>query len=165
MLAQVYLIEPEVAETKVSPVSRIRPSVTAKEVAVMAEKSGVTDLYDYLSSNAAPTFSSTFPRFWSRGFNYAFDRRKLMLFVVDIDGSKSETGLKYRLNGFRAVNHFQLDEGLLRSYLPDESEDLPASELYVPHREPDWFGFKGFFRTRNDIERFLSAFQGKKFGR
>ena len=160
MLAQVYMIEPEVAETKVSSVSKIRPSVTAKEMAVMAEQSGVADLYEYLSSVAAPTFSSTFPRFWSRGFNYASGQRKLMLFVVDVDGSRSDTGLKYRLNGYRAVNHFQLDEGKLRSCLPDGFEELPASELYVPHREPDWFGFKGFFRETTEIDRFLNAFRG-----
>ena len=82
-----------------------------------------------------------------------------MLFVVDIDASNEDIGLKFRLNASRAVNHFQLDEGKIRSCLPSGFEDLPSSELYVPHRDPNWFGFKGYFHCNTDIDRFLCAFE------
>ncbi len=160
VLAQVFLIEPEEAETRVSSASRRRPSVSAREMATLAEQSGVGELYEHLGRTAAGTFSSTFPRATSRGFNYGLDGRKLMLFVIDLDASGSEMGIKFRLNGIRAMNIFGLSEHRIREFLPCRFEEMDATELRGKSQDEidHWLGYKGFFQTRSDIDRFLSLF-------
>ena len=75
MLAQVFLIEPEVAETKLASISKRRPSVSAREMASLAEDAGVGKLYDNLSRKVTGIFTTTFPRNSSRGFHHRHEGR------------------------------------------------------------------------------------------
>ena len=159
MLAQVFLIEPEAAETRSSTTSKRRPYVNTNEMAALADQVGVGDLYGYLSTNVAGIFSATSPRATSRGFQYRRNQSVLMLFVVDLELSEKETGLRFRFNGTRALNHFGVSEERIRQVLPPGVEEMPTGDWQGASREQNWLGFKGYFRTREDIDKFLSVFK------
>ena len=159
VLAQTYLVEPELAARRASAASGKRPYVTTSQMAELANVTGVGHLYQHLSNETSGIFSATSPRTTSRGFQYRREGRMLMLFVVDLEVSGPGAGLRYRLNGTRAVGHFGLDAETLNGCLPTGHEDLPASEWQGAGREQEWRGFKGFFKTTEDIDRFLEPFK------
>ena len=159
ILAQTYLVEPEVAALRASAVSGKRPYVTTNQMAALANDMGVGHLYQHLSKETTGIFSATSPRATGRGFQYRRDGRMLMLFVVDLDLSGPDIGLRYRVHGNRAIDHFGLDARTLDACLPEGKEDLPSSEWQGANREQDWLGFKGYFKATDDIDRFLAQFK------
>lgn len=168
MLAQVFLIEPELAESIASNRSKRRPYVTAAEMQAMADSSGVGKLYRHLSEAASSLLSDNSLRISSfgsssRGFQIHSEGRTLSIFVVDLDRSNKTSGLRFRLNAIRVMNVFGLSEEQVRACLPGDSESMPDSDwrLALPEETANWVGFCGYFRTTGDIDDFLRAV-GKK---
>ena len=78
--------------------------------------------------------------------------------VVDLIESGKETGLRFRLNGNRLIEYFGLDEDGLTGVLPADVEEMPPEEWRgVPEEDKEhWKGFKGYFRSNEDVERLLT---------
>ena len=157
ILGQVFLIEPEVAETKVQPTSKRRPYVTASEMAALANEIGVGDLYNHLSSATSGAFMAVSIGSASRGFQIRQEGRTLMVLIVGLNESGQEIGLQFRLNGIRLMNQFGLSEDKVRDCLPEGFEDMPATEWRGATKEQNWVGFQGYFRTTEEIDKFFDA--------
>ena len=157
ILGQVFLIEPEVAETKAQPASKRRPYVTASEMVALANESGVGDLYNHLSNATSGAFMAVSVGSASRGFQIRQEGRTLMVLIVGLNESGEEIGLQFRLNGIRLMNYFGLSEDQIRDCLPEGFEDMPATEWRGANQEQNWVGFQGYFRTTEEIDRFLDA--------
>ena len=163
MLAQVFLIEPELAEGMARARSRRRPYVTAAEMQAIADDSGVGALYRHLGNAISGLLSAYSFGSSSRGFATRSGNRTLSLFVVDLDQSSESSGMRFRLNAIRMMNLLGLSEEQVRACLPDGYESMPASDWRqaLPEEIANWVGFCGYFRTTGDIDDFLRAV-GKK---
>lgn len=157
MLAQVFLLEPEMAEEGRRITSKRRPYVTTGEMEVIADNNGVGSLYRHLSRGVSGDLSASSFGSASRGFQLRHENRTLSLFVVDLGQSDQASGLKYRLNAVRLMNILGLDEEQVRGCLPDGSEDMPASDWQQATAEEieNWVGFRGYFRSTSEVDRFL----------
>ena len=159
MLAQVFLVDPEVAEARAQPASRREPYVTASEMEANADRTGVGNLYRHLREGTSGVLTnSSFGR-QSLGFQARLDNRTMAIFIVDLQDSEKEIGLKFRMNGTRLMRGFGLDLDRLCSSLPDGYEDMATSEWRRPTEEErqNWNGFKGYFRCAEEIDTFLAV--------
>ena len=159
MLVQVFLVEPELAENMTRTTSKRRPYVTAGEMEVIADNNGVGDLYGHLSKGVSGLLSaSSFGR-TSRGFQHHSETGTLSLFVVDLEQSNQASGMRFRLNAVRMMKNFGLSEEQIRASLPEGSESMPSTDwrLATSEEKANWVGFRGYFHTIDDIDKFLSA--------
>ena len=161
LIAQVFLLEPEMAAAKkqsVSPRSR-PPYVTATKMAEIAEEKGVDNLYRALSGGASRMLrTSSFGRD-SRGFQVVHDGRTLAVLVIGLAESSQQEGMMFRLNGTRLMNHFGLSGDQLANILPDNKLSLEPTEWVgsTPDEETNWVGYRGYFRTTEEVDRFLAG--------
>lgn len=161
ILAQIYLIEPEIAEAKAQPSSRIRRHryTTASEMETIAHDKGVSELYKQLNVRTASMMRTTSFRKESRGYQIQVGDSWLAILVVDLDESGPESGMKFRLNGIRTMNYFGLSAERLRKILPAQVTDMAPNELRnLPQTEiSNWVGFKGFFNSTEEIDKFVDG--------
>ena len=155
MLAQVYLIEPEILDEKSK--GRLHSRTTTLQLEAIAKEKGVGELYRQLNSGASSVgMSMAIPRNETRSFLVREGGSLLAAFVVDLDKSDSDQGLKFRLDVVTLGNHFGLDGERLNHILPEMKEDLPRSQ-WGGRKDEGWSGFQGFFRTIEEVDRFIDG--------
>ena len=78
---------------------------------------------------------------------------------MDFGQSDKASGVRFRLNAIRPMNIGGLSEEQTRVCLPESSENMPVSEWQQATSEEieNWVGFRGYFRTAGEIDKFLSA--------
>ena len=161
ILAQVYLIEPEIAEAKAQPSSRNRrhPYTTVSQMETIAGERGVADLYNRLNSRTSSIMRTSSFRKESRGYQIQVGGSWLAVLVIDLDESGGNNGIRFRLNGTRLMNHFELSADQLDNIMPEQATTMAPSELrnVTPDEAANWTGFKGFFRTMQEIDRFVDG--------
>ena len=159
MVAQVFLVEPELAESMARTTSKRSPYVTAGEVEVIPDNNSVGDLYRHLSRGVSGQLSASSFGSASRGFQLRHQNHTPSLFVVDLGQSDKASGVRFRLNAIRPMNIGGLCEEQTRVCLPECSENMPVSEWQQATSEEieNWVGFPGYFRTDGEIDKFLSA--------
>lgn len=166
ILAQVYLIEPEIAEAKAQPSYRSRrnPYTTASQMEEIAKERGVAELYTRLNRRTAPIMRATSFRKESRGYQVQVGASWLAILVVDLDESSEDAGMRFRLNGARLSNHFGLTSQQLKDMLPEQTAVMEPNELrgVTPEEMADWLGFKGYFSTIKEIDRFVDGISPKE---
>ena len=166
ILAQVYLIEPEIAEAKAqpSPRSRRNPYTTASQMEAIAKERGVAELYSHLNRRTSLMMRATSFRQESRGYRVQVGASWLAVLVVDLDESSEEAGMKFRLNGTRLSNQFGLNSQQLKDMLPEQTATMEPDELrgVTSEEMANWLGFKGYFSTVYDIDRFVDGISLKE---
>ena len=159
ILAQVFLIEPEVAAAKADSVSKRRGYSFIPEIQESADESGVGGLYRHLVNNSSGVFGM-FANARNLGFRPPHGSGIFRtLFDVNPKESSAEAGLKFRLNGVRLADYFGLTMDQIKQMLPESHEDLPHTGWRNLDTEEieNWVGFQGYFRTTEEIDRFLDA--------
>ena len=160
ILAQVYLVDPEVAADRERETSRRRPYASVSELEDRAENNGVGKLYGHLRSEASDKGLGSEPRgrdqliFYRRGSgNYQ------ALIIVHPAESRREKGLRFRLNVTRLASVFKMSTQQIENVLPEEREPLPSEGWrHAPQDELDnWRAYRGYFRTIEEIDTFLSV--------
>ena len=163
MLAQVFMVEPEVAAAKAQSGSK-RPTMTVHQLNAMAEANGVGELYARFNSNIPSSMS---PAAQTPG------RRALRVDIVDVDGngrwvavffvevrrSSAENGLNFRLNGIRLMNRFGITREQVESILPENRAQMDSTNWRQTTEEEiaDWVGYQGYFRTVEEVDRFIAG--------
>ncbi len=163
MLAQVFMVEPEVAAAKAQSGSK-RPTMTVHQLNAMAEANGVGELYARFNSNIPSSMS---PAAQTPG------RRALRVDIVDVDGngrwvavcfvevhrSSSENGLNFRLNGIRLMNRFGITREQVESILPENRAEMDSTNWRQTTDEEiaNWVGYQGHFRTFEEVDRFIAG--------
>lgn len=154
LLARVFLIEPsEVGlRTRTRGSSKRRPNLTYEELRSLAVDAGVEDLYDH----AVAVFDPLLKKYTTQssiGFAGMFKgSRKNVLSLIPGESSASE-GLLYRLYKHRYAE-------LTRRSVADVENLAPTVHNYwsfEPSGGPDWEGFEGFIRDREEIDRLAGA--------
>ena len=156
-LARVFLIEPVAAElrSRVKGTSKRLPNLTHDELEGLAKGAGVHELYSYSVS----VFAAMLGRHTTR---------HSIVFTAPLDGSRKAVislwpgescamdGLKYQLYKRRFAAFAGLTEA-------DVEKLAPASRghwAYVPN-DPDFEGFEGHIRTREETDRMAAALTDK----
>lgn len=148
-LARVFLIEPSAVElhSRAKGTSKRHPNLTPEELGRLAQESGVQELYNYVVES--------FERHLRRGTT-----RSTMRFTGRLGGgnkvvvsllpgqSSSADGLHYQLYKHRFAALAGLSEEEVEALLPASNKDWE----YGPD-DPDWAGYEGFIRTREEIDR------------
>ena len=147
LLAQVFLVEPEVAATKSRERSRRRPLPTAAEMQAVADEKGVGELYKRLSSSVSGVLRAASFGKDRRGFSVAIDGSLLAVMAVGLGESGVESGMQFELHGNRLEDHFGLDSAALKGLLPHSVEVT----------EGEYWTHRGFFSTEEEITRFVQA--------
>lgn len=157
ILAQVFLIEPELVETNAQSKSRRRGYSHMSEIRASAEANGVGELFKRISEGASGRLSP-----FANGSNLGFrppagSGNYQMIFDINPSDSDSDRGLRFRLHGRRLADYFGLAEDKIKDCLPSSMENMLASEWRGGTSEPNWIGFKGYFRSTEEIDKFWTT--------
>lgn len=159
MLAQVYLIEPEIAADTAQTASRNTTYLTIRERQALADKHGVGDLYRRFRDQASGRLftNSMGPGSVALIVRIATGTRTIL--VMHLGESDQASGLKCRVNATRVMKYFGLNEEQVRACLPGTFQPMPASEWRSASMDKaeDWKGFKGCFRSVGEIETFMAT--------
>ncbi len=165
MLAQVYLVEPEVAAAKAESTSKKNPRLRVWQIQAIADENGIGALYSHLKTGASGILE-TYANSKNLGFRPlpSSGSHRPMLFDINPRESSVERGLKFRLVWSRLVKHVELSANQVKEVLPDNCEPLPSSDLGGATQEEikNWEGYQGYFRTTAEIDRFLSELTRQK---
>ena len=165
LLAQVFLIEPDVAADKAQSGSKSsRRVATTRELDALAEERGVGDLYQRLKEGVSGRLSTTPFTNTRLGIRARIEDRLPSVLIIELERSGRDPGLGIRLNGTRLMNSFGLEPAQMREYLPKGMEDMDTSEWrgVTEEESAHWHGFKGYFRTIDEIDKFLGLLKGQE---
>ena len=76
------------------------------------------------------------------------------LFDINARESSGNNWLNYRMNGIGMMNYFDLTADQIKEVFPNGYEILLPTGW---RNAMQWVGFQGHFRTRDDIDKFLTA--------
>ena len=164
LIAQVYLIEPEVAADKAQAASRKTAYMSVSERLALAEENGVGDLYRRIRDIERSSSSKLFTNSAGRGkvsLTARVKGRSLTILVMELGQSDQASGLRFRLNATRLIEHFELNLEEIQQGLPTSAEPLTPSEWHgaAINTTADWQGFKGNFRSVEEIDNFMAMLQ------
>ena len=164
LIAQVYLIEPEVAADKAQAASRKTAYMSVSERLALAEENGVGDLYRRIRDIERSSSSKLFTNSAGRGkvsLTARVKGRSLTILVMELGQSDQASGLRFRLNATRLIEHFELNLEEIQQGLPTSAQPLTPSEWHgaAINTTADWQGFKGNFRSVEEIDNFMAMLQ------
>lgn len=157
-LARVFFIEPAAAElrSRVKGTSKRLPNLTHDELEGLSEAAGVHELY----SHAVSAFAAVLRRHTTRHslvFTPPIDGSRKAVISLWPDESRTADGLKYQLYKRR----FAAFAGLTETDVEDLAPASRGHWAYVPD-DPDFEGFEGYIRTREEIDRLAAPLSGNR---
>ena len=158
MLAQVYLIEPEVVAGKGRADSRERNRMTMRKLEDIARQRGVETALNHLREKGSGVlkFTTGLNGLYCVPVHTAGDRA---IMIANPGASDTNKGLEFRLNAIRLRNDFGISKEQLVDNLPEQRGPLPESNWrgLTPEEFDNWEGFQGYFRTTAEIDKFLDG--------
>ena len=162
-LAQVYLIEPEEAETKSRAGSRRGPpQQTISGLQELAETNGVGKLYSRVRNGLRGVLSPNAyeNRVWYRlrqpdgGF-----RTALIVYAIP---HEDHGGLRFTLHATRLENKFGIGLDVLRTWLPTNSIEWNVSSWRHSSQEEQQgaVGLDGSFQSVDEVDKFVQELRG-----
>lgn len=154
-LAQVFLVEPEVARDRAQTSSRKRPYRTVREIDELAVDSGLDHLYQPLRGVRKVLQRQSF---WeSMGYFWRFKdsegrSRQTTLMVVNV-AKPDNGGLAFEIHATRFNDHLKISLEDLRAMLPTNARE--ESEVWERCR-PDDTWLVGAFLTPEEVEKFVA---------
>ncbi len=158
MLAQVYLIEPEIAADTAQTASRKTTYLSVRERQALADVRGVGDLYRLFKDKASGSLFTNSMGPGNVALIVCVENGTRTILVMHVGESDQASGLKFRLNATRLMTHFGLSEEQIRESLPESVQTMPDSEWRgsATDNAEVWTGFKGHFRNVREIEKFMA---------
>ena len=151
-LAHVFLIEPSQVEysARTKTTSKRRPNLTFKELQQLADDNGVGELYKQLVAGLAAYFDSRGRTLSSITFIGNMEGSKNSIFSLRPGKSGVEKGVWFQVFIDRLVQYLGAEKEKLIAIFPPTTWDFKPWKGCPPH-------LGGFFRTHDDIARFLSG--------
>ena len=154
-LARVFLIEPTAVEqqSRAKGTSKRLPNLTPEDLVRHTQESGVEELYEY----AVHCFERYLKRQTTRS-SMRFTGRlgggtKAVVNLLPLPKDSSKVGgLHYQLYKHRFASLAGMTEEEVEALMPASREDWEYGS-----DDPDWVGFEGFIRTREEIDRLANA--------
>ena len=162
ILAQVYLIEPEVAEAKLQSTSRRATRETVNGLQAMADANGIGDLYAHMRNGVRGLLSAQpySNRVWYRLRLDGGSVRTVL--IVDATPYDGNGGLGFRVHSTRLNDLLGIDLENLRTWLPANSreEDMSGWAGSSEEERRGAIGMRGFFQSTEEVDRFVDALRG-----
>lgn len=160
MLAQVYLVEPEVAEANARRTSK-RASQTVEGLRQIAADNDIGELWDHMRDSVKRLFN------WiaysdSAACDFKFDDGRFRtLFFSYTSSSEGKAGLQVTLHASRLSRFSGLDVEEIRELLPSAFEAADHTiriwRFSSEDEEKNARGFTGHFTSKEEISRFIDA--------
>lgn len=150
-LARLFLIEPEQVEysAQTKTASKRRHNLTYEELQAIADSKGIGELYKQLVEGLTPCFDAKGRTQTTIAFVGEMEGgTKTILSLVPGDSS-AEKGVSFKVFINRLVKYLGADKESVRAAFPPGAEDT----VFWKGADP---GLAGFFRTSDEIERFVS---------
>ena len=159
LLAQVFLVEPEVAEVRAQSNSKKRNLPTVAQMIALAEERGVGDFYRQLVAGSSGIMTNASFGNTSRGFSVKDESKLSAVFVVELGESDADKGLTIRLNGTRLMKLFRLSSEQLDAMLPAERAKMDANDWRgaTDEEKANWVGCRCYFRSPEEIDKFIAG--------
>lgn len=158
-LARAFLIKPSQVERKKQErsSSKRRPNLSLEELMTIADENGVGDFYKSLSATLEKYLKKS-TTISSLGFYGMFgDSRKTIFSLIPTE-STPEEGLKFQIYLSRFINYFNTEQEDVLTFLPEHRGEWH----YAGISDPEWSGFAGFFRTEEEVKRFIAGMKKLK---
>ena len=158
-LARVFLIKPSQVERKKRDKdgSKRSPNLSLEELEVIAKDNGVGDTYSTLSSALEKHLKKS-TTMSSLSFAGIFGNRRKAIFGLIPTESSPESGLKFRVYTSRWTDYFKTDLENVSAMLPENKQQGRWSGA----EETEYAGFDGYFRTDEEVKRFVAGLQKHK---
>ncbi len=164
MLAQVYLVEPQVAEANARRTSK-RASQTVEGLRQMAIDNGIGEVYDHFRERMSGIFTHTNYRKGVVCELKADDGRWRRLMTVDAARDGDKVGLPFIVHATRIQEFFGIEVDEVEQLLPDEVEGTEAVTDWgktIGVHQSEAIGYKGYFTSTQEIDRFMDALRAAK---
>lgn len=170
VLAQVFLVDPEVAQAKAQATSK-QTYTPVSQIEAMAQENGVSSLCDQLHKGlpgipTAPSYGVSGVMqcaTWAKGFRFGMrfdDKGWSTVLVIDLVESNTGVGLAFQLSDVRSLlNLFGLSAEKLSTILPqvETNENGTERDLATPAEIADQKEYRGYFRTVEEVGKFLNG--------
>ena len=162
LLAQVYLVEPEMARAKARAVSKRTRADKLKQQQALAHGHGIGDLFAALWKGVAKVLwpsdaSDNRVRYTLR----TADGRSRTVLIVWSDRS-NDGGMPFLVHVDRMAAHLGMSRELLASALPDNAKETDRVRKWVgasAEEKQNAIGIKGVFHSIKEVHKFADAVQ------
>ena len=157
LLAQVFLVEPERAATKAPSGSKRNKPPTLEEFREIASQNDVGVLYDKLFDGMNNALNRAYAETTMRGVSIQgiVDGKRKVVFRLTPSESNSEKGLFFFVYAKRIADLFGLNNTALDEVLPTEHWEKHSWPNAPEAEKEHWGGYEGYFRTTDEIDKFL----------
>lgn len=158
MLAQVFLVEPEVATVKELATSKSRSRVTLETLQAVADENGIGESYRKVRNGVGGVLEAHATVEYA-GYSWKLDASRRRL-VLAIGATPAEGGgLWFRIHATRLVDYLGINLKELRTWLPESIDDYVVSGWVVPFEDDgdNPVGWQGAFRTVEEVDRFIDG--------
>ena len=158
MLAQVYLIEPEVAEERARSASK-RRGVTLELLQAEAERNDIGDMFRLMREGTRDDFLARpyYEKVWY-GVRLANVGLRAVLWVWSVR-TKYGQGMDFVVHATRFSEHMGVSREHLLEWLPENTrdEDVRRWTGSSPEERENAQGLGGCFQSVEEVERFLAG--------
>ena len=152
-LAQVFLVEPEIAAARARP-GRRQPALTVGEMAALADDNGISELYQVFRAQAMGMMSAAPWGLNGCVFQINVDGSMQSAIRLNLASSTSGQGMQCELRGSRLIEHFGISKETLEAALPEATESKPGNWNYICS-----------FSTLDEVNEFLVVLRDPKLNR
>lgn len=132
-----------------------RTYLSEEELRSIAEDNGVLELYITLVNGLIPLFDSRGTTLSSLAFVGVQEGHWNTIFNIKPKESNKENGLRFQVYLKRFAKYFGITEEEAKEILPENKEWKEA-------RNPEYSGFEGFFKNKDEITTFISKLRELK---
>ena len=164
ILAQVYLIEPEVVEAKLQSRSKRTSRNTLAELEAMADENGIGEMFRQVREGVRDDLLARpyYKRIW-----YAVrlgSGRQRTLLIVNSAKDEDTLGLPFTVHASRFSEHMGISMEQLRAWLPETTLEAPVNHWSgsSPEERANALGLAGSFQSVEEVERFLAGLRGRE---
>ena len=164
ILAQVYLIEPEVVEAKLQSRSKRTSRNTLAELEAMADENGIGEMFRQVREGVRDDLLARpyYKRIW---YAVRLDSgRQRTLLIVNSAKDEDTLGLPFTVHASRFSEHMGISMEQLRAWLPETTLEAPVNHWSgsSPEERANALGLAGSFQSVEEVERFLAGLRGRE---
>ena len=165
LLAQVFLVEPEVAEANAKSASkRTSRYGSVNDVQALANANGIGELYTQVRQGVRGILSAT-----SYGKSVGYYRRlddggtRTVMFISAVPANE-DGGLGFIVHATRFESYLGISLEKLKELLPGDSSEIIHVRNWngsLPEERTSAIGLEGTFSTTDEVDRFVTGLRAK----
>ena len=167
ILAQVYLIEPQVAEAKSLSRSKRTASSTLAGLQQMADDNGIGHLYGRVREGVRGVLSAKALTRRNVGYTVKLNGGSFRtLLVIQAVPSEEKAGLRFTVHATRFQNLLGVSLEELEAWLPESArtDGVQGWSGSSPDERQNALGLTGSFQSKEEVDRFIAGLKNREQG-